>query len=33
MLNVSESCLGNDVEVSNVNLVSSPSDDVSKVVI
>ena len=33
VLNVSESCPGNDVEVSNVNLVSSPSDDVSKVVI
>ena len=33
MLNVSESSPGNDVEVSNVNLVSNPSDDVSKVVI
>ena len=33
VLNVSESCPRNDIEVSNVNLVSSPSDDVSKVVI
>ena len=34
MLNVSESSLGNDIEVSNVNWVSLsiPSDDVSKVV-
>ena len=35
VLNVSESSPGNDIEVSNVNLVpvSNPSDDVNKVVI
>ena len=33
VLNVSESSPGNDIEVSNVNLLSNPSDDVSKVVI
>ena len=33
MLNVSESSPRNDIEVSNVNSVSNPSDDVSKVVI
>ena len=33
VLNVSESSPENDIEVSNVNLVSNPSDDVSKVVI
>ena len=33
VLNVSESSPGNDIEVSNVNLVSNPSYDVSKVVI
>ena len=29
----SESSLGNDIEVLNVNLVTNPSDDVSKAVI
>ena len=33
VLNVSESSPGNNIEVSNVNLVSNPSDIVSKVVI
>ena len=34
MLNVSESSpAGNDIEVPNVNVVSDPSDDVSKFVI
>ena len=33
VLNVSESSLRNDIEVSNANLVTSLSDDVSKVVI
>ena len=33
VLNVIESSPGNDIDISNVNLVSSPSDDVSKVVI
>ena len=32
-LNVSASGLGNDIEVSYANLVSNPSDNVSKVVI
>ena len=32
-LNVSKSSPGSDVDISNVNLVSDPSDDVSKVVI
>ena len=32
MLNVSESSPENDIEVSNVNLVSNASDDASKVV-
>ena len=33
VLNVSECSAGNDIEVLNVNLVSNPSDDVSKVVV
>ena len=33
VLSVSESSPGKDIEVSNVNLVFNPSDDISKVVI
>ena len=33
VLNVSESSTGNDIEVSNVNLVSNPNDDANKVII
>ena len=33
VLNVSESSPGNDIAVSYANLISNPSDDVSKVVI
>ena len=33
VLNVSESSPGNDIKVSNVNLVSNRNNDVSKVVI
>ena len=33
VLNVGESHPGNDIEVSNVNLVSNPNDDVNEVVI